>query len=109
MAKLLAAKDITIVVETWTDQQGAEKKKWRTIGVIKFFEGDDGSRFEKIKLWGAGGVVDADVFEQKNDQQGQQNQAQGYQQSQQGYQQQQYQQAPQQGYQQQPQQQGYRR
>ena len=92
---LIKKENICIVVDT--DNNG--KNYYKTIGELVTMQGQDGP-YQFIKLWGAGGVVNAKVFEADSANNSYQ-QAQGAQQPQQNYQQ-----PPQQGYQQQPQQ-GY--
>jgi hypothetical protein len=86
--------NISIVVD---EKDG--KKYYKTIGEIVTMNGNDGE-YQFIKLWGAGGVVNAKVFDQDQQNSNQQQapapqQAYAQQTGQQGYQQPQ-QQAPQQ-------------
>tara|TARA_R110002050_G_C8722659_1_gene496536 strand:+ start:193 stop:504 length:312 start_codon:yes stop_codon:yes gene_type:complete len=94
MAQFVKKENLTISIGTYKDQQGNEKKQWKTIGEIITMNGDDGHPYQFFKLWGAGGIVEGKVFEQQeNNNQAPQQAPQG------GYQQVPQQQAPQQGYQ----------
>jgi hypothetical protein len=63
----LIKKENICISEEYTDRSGNQKKLWKTIGEIVTFEGDNG-QYQKIKLWGAGGFVDASVFDQEKKQ-----------------------------------------
>jgi len=70
-----------LVISTGEYQkEGQTKKEWRTIGEIITMQGDDGQPYQFFKMWGAGGVVEGKVFEQRdNNQQAQQQQQRGFQ------------------------------
>jgi len=73
---LLKKENIVAVQGTYQDQQGAEKKEYRTIGEVLTISGQDGSSFQKIKLYHMPGA-DISLFEQKPKEQAtQQNQPQ---------------------------------
>ena len=56
-----------LVISTGEYQKdGATKKEWRTIGELITMQGDDGQPYQFFKMWGAGGVVEGKVFEQKD-------------------------------------------
>jgi hypothetical protein len=104
MANVQNKENMTIAIREYTDNQGAQKKVWKTIGELITW--DDGSK--SFELWGPTGSTKGNVFskDDNNSQQGQQQG--GYQQNapqQQGGYQGQQQSAPQQqqggGYQQQ--------
>ena len=79
MAQFIKKENLTISVGEYQDQQGNQKKQWRTIGELVTMQGDDGQPYQFFKLWGAGGVVEGKVFEQNDNQQGnQQQQNQGF-------------------------------
>ena len=64
MATLVKKENISIVIEEYTDNSGALKKKHRTIGEIVTMRGDDGSEYQFGKMWGAGGTVDFNIYAQ---------------------------------------------
>lgn len=85
MANVANKQNMTISIREYTDNQGQQKKVWKTIGEIITW--DDGS--QSFELWGAGGHVKGNVFDKQENQGQQQQMNQGYQQQpQQGYQQQ---------------------
>jgi hypothetical protein len=71
MAQFIKKENLTISIGEYKDAQGNDKKQWRTIGEIISMMGDDGKPYQFFKLWGAGGVVDGKVFEQKENNQAQ--------------------------------------
>jgi hypothetical protein len=92
MANVQSKENMTIAIREYTDNQGQQKKVWKTIGELITW--DDGSK--SFELWGPTGSTKGNVFaKDDNNQQGQQqnNQQQG---SQGGYAQNNQQQAPQQ-------------
>ena len=46
------------------EKDGKTKQEWSKIGEIVTMQGDSGP-YQVFKLWGAGGVVEGKVFEQK--------------------------------------------
>ena len=88
MANVQNKENMTISIREYTDNQGNQKKVWKTIGELITW--DDGSK--SFELWGPTGSTKGNVFaKEDNNQQQQQNnqQQQGYQQNnQQGFQQQ---------------------
>jgi len=93
MAQLIKKENITIVTGTYNDQQGNEKKRYRTIAEIITMRGDDGKEYQFGEIWGPHGVTKFNVYAQEDKQQ------QPQQNNQQGQQQRSYsQQAPQQQY-----------
>lgn len=107
MSQFVKKENLTIVIGEY-QKDGAAKKQYKTIGELVTMIGDDGNQYQFFKMWGAGGVVEGKVFEQRDD--NQQNNNQGQQQAtglnQQNVSPQQMQSA-QQGYNQQPQQNNY--
>lgn len=92
MAQLVKKENITIVTGTYNDQQGNEKKRYKTIAELITMRGDDGSEYQFGEMWGPHGVTKFNVYaqddnNQQNNNQGQQQQSGGFQQ--QGQQQQQ--------------------
>ena len=90
MSNLINKENITIVIGTYTNNEGQEKKQFRTIGELITMQGDDGSHYQFGKIWGAGGCTEIKIYpqEDKNAQPQQQQQApQQYQQPQQNHQQ----------------------
>jgi len=78
MSQLVNKENITIVIEKYTDQQGNEKSKYRTIGELITMRGDDGNTFQFGNIWGPHGVTKFNVYSQddNNQQNSQQNQQQ---------------------------------
>ena len=91
MAQVQSKENMTISIREYTDNQGQQKKVWKTIGELITW--DDGSK--SFELWGPTGSTKGNVFAKDDNNQQQAPQQQG------GFQQQ-NQQAPQQqgGYQQ---------
>jgi len=87
MANVQSKENMTIAIREYTDNQGQQKKVWKTIGELITW--DDGSK--SFELWGPTGSTKGNVFakddnnQQQNNNQGQQqnNQQGGYQQPQQ--------------------------
>lgn len=79
MAQFVKKENLTISIGEY-EKDDQTKKQWRTIGEIISMVGDDGKPYQFFKLWGAGGVVEGNVFEQDNPQQGQPQQPQNQQQ-----------------------------
>ena len=79
MANVQSKENMTIAIREYTDNQGQQKKVWKTIGELITW--DDGSK--SFELWGPTGSTKGNVFakddnnQQSNQQQGQQG---GYQQ-----------------------------
>tara|TARA_R100000951_G_scaffold112799_2_gene113710 strand:- start:7 stop:321 length:315 start_codon:yes stop_codon:yes gene_type:complete len=95
MANVQSKENMTIAIREYTDNQGQQKKVWKTIGELITW--DDGSK--SFELWGPTGSTKGNVFA-KDDNNQQQNNNQNQQQSPQ-------QQNNQQGVYQQPQQGNY--
>ena len=101
MSNLIKKENISIVIGTYTNNEGQEKKQFRTIGELITMQGDDGSHYQFGKIWGAGGCTEIKIYPQED------KNAQQPQRTEQQYQNAPQQQAPQQNYQQQaPQQTG---
>ena len=99
MAQLIKKENITIVTGTYNDQQGNEKKRYKTIAELITMRGDDGNEYQFGEIWGPHGVTKFNVYaqedKQQNNNQQQQNNNQGQQQGNQGgFQQQQNNQQP---------------
>ena len=62
--KVAKKSDLVIVVRTYTDKEGKEKKVWKSIGELTTFQDDDGTFFSKVELYHMPGVS-VSVFEQK--------------------------------------------
>lgn len=79
MANVQNKENMTIAIREYTDNQGAQKKVWKTIGELITW--DDGSK--SFELWGATGSTKGNVFakddnnQHQNSNQGQQQQNQG--------------------------------
>lgn len=78
MGNVVSKKNMTIAIREYTDNNGQQKKVWKTIGELVTW--DDGS--QTFETWGPTGSVRGNVFEQDNNQQPQ-NQG-GFQQNNQG-------------------------
>lgn len=82
MPQLVNKENITVVIEKYTDNQGNEKSKYRTIGELVTMRGDDGSTYQFGSIWGPHGSTKFNVYsqddnnqqntQQNNHQQGQQ-------------------------------------
>ncbi len=79
MAQLIKKENITIVTGTYSDQQGNEKKRYKTIAELITMRGDDGSEYQFGEMWGPHGVTKFNVYAQ--DDNNQQNNNQGQQQN----------------------------
>jgi len=89
MAQLIKKENITIVTGTYNDNQGNEKKRYKTIAELITMRGDDGNEYQFGEMWGPHGVTKFNVYaqEDKNQQAPQQNQGQQNNNQQQGQQQ----------------------
>lgn len=84
MAQVTNKQNMTIAIREYQDNQGQNKKVWKTIGEITTW--DDGS--QSFEVWGPTGSTQGQVFDKQDNNQAQGQQG-GYQnQSQQGQQQQ---------------------
>jgi len=74
MANVQNKENMTIAIREYTDNQGQQKKVWKTIGELITW--DDGSK--SFELWGPTGSTKGNVFskEDNNQQQAPQNQGQ---------------------------------
>ena len=74
MANVQNKENMTIAIREYTDNQGAQKKVWKTIGELITW--DDGSK--SFELWGPTGSTKGNVFakDDNNNQQGNNNQGQ---------------------------------
>ena len=83
MATLIKKENITIVTGTYNDQQGNEKKRYKTIAELITMRGDDGSEYQFGEMWGPHGVTKFNVYSQddNNQQNNNQNNNQGQQQN----------------------------
>lgn len=84
MAQLIKKENITIVIGEFKDNQGATKKKYKTIGELVTMRGDDNSEYQFGEIWGPHGVTKFNVYAQDDNNQQQQNNNQGQQQQQTG-------------------------
>jgi len=85
MANVQNKENMTISIREYTDNQGQQKKVWKTIGELITW--DDGSK--SFELWGPTGSTKGNVFakDDNNNQQGNNNQGQQQQQNNGGFQQ----------------------
>lgn len=89
MGQVIKRENITIIIGEY-QKDGETKKRYKTIGEIVTMQGDDGSSYQFGEMWGPGGVVKFNIYQQEDKNTQPQQQQQNYQQ-----------QAPQQNYQQQ--------
>ena len=82
MSNIVRKENMTIVVGTYTDNQGQEKKRYRTIGELVTMTGDDGNEFQFGNIWGPHGETKFNVYPQEDRNAQQQPQQGGYQQQQ---------------------------
>jgi hypothetical protein len=68
MAQLIKKENITIVTGTYNDQQGNEKKRYKTIAELITMKGDDGSEYQFGEIWGPHGVTKFNVYSQDEQQ-----------------------------------------
>ena len=83
MAQLIKKENITIVTGTYNDQQGNEKKRYKTIAELITMRGDDGNEYQFGEIWGPHGVTKFNVYAQE-DKNANQNNNQGQNQNNQG-------------------------
>lgn len=72
MANVQSKENMTISIREYTDNQGQQKKVWKTIGELITW--DDGSK--SFELWGPTGSTKGNVFSKDDNQQQGQNNAQ---------------------------------
>ncbi len=72
MAQLIKKENITIVTGTYTDNQGNEKKRYKTIAELITMKGDDGSEYQFGEIWGPHGVTKFNVYAQEDNNNNQQ-------------------------------------
>ena len=65
MATVSKKENLTISIREYTDNQGQQKKVWKTIGELITWE--DGK--QSFEMWGPTGATKGSVFSQDNDQQ----------------------------------------
>lgn len=87
MAQVIKRENITVITREYTDNQGNQKKVYKTIGELTTFQGDDGSTYQKGELFYPHANFNLYPQEDRNQQQPQQPQQPQYQQAPQGYQQ----------------------
>jgi hypothetical protein len=80
MAQLIKKENITIVTGTYNDQQGNEKKRYKTIAELITMRGDDGNEYQFGEIWGPHGVTKFNVYAQDDNSQNQNNNQQNNQQ-----------------------------
>lgn len=66
MSQLIKSENITVVIGQYTDNNGQEKKKYRTIGELVTMLGDDGQPYQFGEIWGPHGVTKFNVYEQRD-------------------------------------------
>jgi hypothetical protein len=93
MANVQSKENMTIAIREYTDNQGQQKKVWKTIGELITW--DDGSK--SFELWGPTGSTKGNVFAKDDNSQQQNNNQNQQQPQQQNNQQGSYQQQSQQG------------
>ena len=65
MAQLIKKENITISTGTYTNKEGAEKQRYKTIGELITMRGDDGSTYQFGEMWGPTGSTKFNVYEQQ--------------------------------------------
>jgi len=80
MANVQLKENMTISIREYTDNQGQQKKVWKTIGELITW--DDGSK--SFELWGPAGSTKGNVFSKEDNNQQNNQQQQGQQQQNQG-------------------------
>ena len=78
MGQVIKRENITIIIGEY-QKDGETKKRYKTIGEIVTMQGDDGSQYQFGEMWGPGGVVKFNIYEQE-DKNAQQQPKQSYQQ-----------------------------
>lgn len=66
MATLIKKENITIVTGVYNDQQGNEKKRYKTIAELITMRGDDGNEYQFGEIWGPHGVTKFNVYPQED-------------------------------------------
>ena len=64
MSTVIKKENITVIVGTYNDKQGNEKKRYRTIGELITMQGDDGSQYQFGEIWGPHGVTNINIYQQ---------------------------------------------
>lgn len=96
MAQIIKKENIVISLREYTDNNGQNKKVYKTIGELCTYQNDDGSVSQFGEMWGPTGSTKFNIYEQTDRNAQQPQQSQQPQQPQQP--QQNYQQPPPQGY-----------
>lgn len=73
MAQLIKKENLTIVIGTYNDAQGNEKKRYKTIAELITMRGDDGNEYQFGEMWGPHGVTKFNVYSQDDNNNQQQN------------------------------------
>lgn len=73
MAQLIKKENLTIVIGTYNDSQGNEKKRYKTIAELITMRGDDGNEYQFGEMWGPHGVTKFNVYSQDDNNNQQQN------------------------------------
>lgn len=68
MSQILKKENITIVIREYTDNQGQQKKVYKTIGELVTMQGNDGP-YQFGELWGPTGSTKFNVYDQSDRQQ----------------------------------------
>jgi hypothetical protein len=68
MGQIIKKENITIVIREYTDNQGQQKKVYKTIGELVTMQGDNGL-YQFGELWGPTGSTKFKVFDQSERQQ----------------------------------------
>ena len=65
MGQVIKRENITIIIGEY-QKDGETKKRYKTIGEIVTMQGDDGSQYQFGEMWGPGGVVKFNIYEQED-------------------------------------------
>lgn len=64
MSRILKKENIVIAIREYQDNQGQNKKVYKTIGELVTMMGDDGTSYQFGEMWGATGAQKFNVYEQ---------------------------------------------
>lgn len=65
MGQVIKRENITIIIGEY-QKDGETKKRYKTIGEIVTMQGEDGSNYQFGEMWGPGGVVKFNIYQQED-------------------------------------------
>lgn len=68
MPQVLKKENIVISIREYTDNNGQQKKVYKTVGELVTMRGDDGSTYQFGELWGPTGANKFNIYEQQEKQ-----------------------------------------